>query len=198
MNTIEAKPSPHKYPWCGVCVSKNSEHETTKEWLEREIIELEGREKEALAMLCNMMGRIYHEGHGTIRWDQEKKMFQVALERLYKERINRRELMNLLRLCVELMMDLVPTFRGVRVDIIKEQKRMLEGGRFTQRRVQNGMIQWFINGLPNKCFIRIAEILRDTGIVKQPKYIPGEMINLHCMGGNDQPKILPYCRPIAF
>lgn len=198
MITLGAKPSSHKYPWCGVCISKNSEHETLKEWLSREIKEMEGREQEALVMLCETMWRIYHEGHGTIRWDQEKKMFLVALERLYKERYNRRDLVKMLRFCVELMMALVPTFRGVRVDILREQKRMLYGGRFTQRRVQNGMVQWFLNGLPNDCFIRLAEVLRDTGIVTQPKYRPAQLRNLHCMGGNEHPKIEPYCRPIAF
>ncbi|BBN09900.1 hypothetical protein MPTK1_4g23620 [Marchantia polymorpha subsp. ruderalis] len=163
------------------------EGETLKEWLDREEKEKALVERDNMISLCNMMWRLDCEGHGVIKWVHRSKIFHVCLERLYKERVNREVLLQMLRCCVQVMMQLIPTFRGVVIDVICERKRMLEGtkGRFTQRRMQNTVIRWFLDGLPNNCTIYVQEELRDLGLQTQRPYWPSEILNLHCFGGDE-------------
>ncbi|KAL2632419.1 hypothetical protein R1flu_017105 [Riccia fluitans] len=169
------------------------EGETLKEWLEREEREKAGKEHETMVLMCNMMYKIDLQGHGIIKWVHPNKVFRVSLERLWKERTNREKLLKMLRCCVEVMIKLIPTFRGIVLDVTCEKKYMLDNtqGRFTQRRSMSTVIRWFCDGLPNKCHIFIQEKLRDTGLPTQKPFSPSTIINLHCFGG-DELKVVAY------
>lgn len=169
------------------------EGETLQEWVDKEEREKEEKEQETMVLMCNMMWRIDCEGHGVIRWFHPLKVFRVCLERLYKERINRKKLLEMLRCCCEVMMQLIPSFQGVVLDVIYEQKYMLAHtlGRFTQRRMPDTIIRWFLDGLPNKCHVFIQEKLRDLCVPTQRPYWPSEFVNQHCFGG-DELKVVTY------
>ncbi|KAL3697354.1 hypothetical protein R1sor_011430 [Riccia sorocarpa] len=163
------------------------EGETLKEWVEREEREKAEKEHETMVLMCNLMYKMDLLGHGVIKWIHPNKTFRVYLERLWKEQINRDILLRMLRCCCEVMLLLIPTFRGVVVDITCEKKYMLENtqGRFTQRRMMDTVIRWFCDGLPNKCHIFIQEKLRDTGVPVQKPFRPSTIVNKHCFGGDE-------------
>ncbi|KAG6553787.1 hypothetical protein Mapa_004704 [Marchantia paleacea] len=137
--------------------------------------------------MTQMLRRIEQEGHGVIRFLYSQNVFFVCLERLYKERINREVLMQLLRRCVKIMMMWIPEFRGVLVDVLREQKHMLENtqGKFTQKRMPNQVIRWFRYRLPNDCKIIVQEKLRDLGQQTERPYEPAERVLKHCFGGDE-------------
>ncbi|KAL2652293.1 hypothetical protein R1flu_020421 [Riccia fluitans] len=155
-------------------------------------VEKKRAEDDRVAMM-EMMKRIEKEGHGVMRYIYLQSVFYVNLERLYKERINREVLMQMLRHVVKIMMTWIPEFQGVIVDIVKEQKHMLPNtqGKFTQNRMPNHIIRWFCYRLPNRCKVIIHEKLRDLGVPTQKPYLPVERTLHHCFGG-DQLRVVKW------